>query len=187
MLQAFGKLQIMGGLVSFAFHSAPKHSDAFERCFWAFVGFLCLNSVYPTILLAFPSVKWVRLGAAMMDAVLDMAYTSTYLIITLLAISELQLDQAIWGNFGDEASVNFQAELDPAFAFPSDFLGFFAVYYSVAHVCTVCRALERSDRVIYWKKRECANASGFSIAMANKYVKQKLCGAVFPQGEGALL
>ena len=34
MLQAFGKLQIMGGLVSFAFHSAPKHSDAFERCFW---------------------------------------------------------------------------------------------------------------------------------------------------------
>ena len=34
MLQAFGKLQIMGGLVSFAFHSAPKHSGAFERCFW---------------------------------------------------------------------------------------------------------------------------------------------------------
>ena len=96
MLQAFGKLQIMGGLVSFAFHSAPKHSDAFEGCFWAFVGFLCLNSIYPTILLAFPSVKWVRRGAAMMDAVLDIAYTSTYLIITLLAIYELQLGQAIF-------------------------------------------------------------------------------------------
>ena len=152
MLQAFGKLQIMGGLVSFAFHSAPKHSDAFEMCFWAFVGFLCLNSVYPSVLLAFPSVKWVRRGAAMMDAVLDIAYTSTYLIITLLAIYELQLGQAISGNFGDEASVNFQAELDPAFAFPADFFGFFAVYYSLAHVCTVCRALERSERLTYWKK-----------------------------------
>ena len=53
MLQAFGKLQIMGGLVSFAFHSAPKHSGAFERCFWTFMGFLCLNSIYPSILLAF--------------------------------------------------------------------------------------------------------------------------------------
>ena len=152
MLQAFGKLQIMGGLVSFAFHSAPKHSDAFEGCFWSFVGFLCLNSIYPTILLAVSSVKWVRRGAAMMDAVLDIAYTSTYLVITLLAIHELQLGQAISGNFGDEASVNFQAELDPAFAFPSDFFGFFAVYYSLAHVCTVCRALERSDRLTYWKK-----------------------------------
>ena len=152
MLQAFGKLQIMGGLVSFAFHSAPKHSDVFEGCFWAFVGFLCLNSIYPTILLAFPSMKWVRRGAAMMDAVLHIAYTSTYLIITLLAIYELQLGQAISGNFGDEASVNFQAELDPAFAFPADFFGFFAVYYSLAHVCTVCRALERSDRLTYWKK-----------------------------------
>ena len=61
-------------------------------------------------------------------------------------------DQAIRGNFGDEASVNFQAELDPAFALPADFFGFFAVYYSLAHVCTVCRALERSDRLTFWKK-----------------------------------
>ena len=170
MLQAFGKLQIMGGLVSFAFHSAPKHSDAFEGCFWAFVGFLCLNSIYPSILLAFPSVKRVRRGAAMMDAVLDIAYTSTYLIITLLAIYELQLDQAIRGNFGDEASVNFQAELDPAFAFPSDFFGFFAVYYSLAHVCTVCRALERSDRLTYWKKlQSLPNSASQSLLSPSKF------------------
>ena len=170
MLQAFGKLQIMGGLVSFAFHSAPKHSDAFEGCFWAFVGFLCLNSIYPSILLAFPSVKRVRRGAAMMDAVLDIAYTSTYLIITLLVIYELQLDQAIRGNFGDEASVNFQAELDPAFAFPSDFFGFFAVYYSLAHVCTVCRALERSDRLTYWKKlQSLPNSASQSLLSPSKF------------------
>ena len=146
MLQALGKLQILGGIVSFALHSARKHAHAFEGCFWAFVGFLILNSIYPSILLAFPSVKWVRVSAAMMDAVLDVAYTSTYLIITVLAIYELQLDQTISGNFGHEASVNFQAELDPSFAFPSDFLGFFAVYYSLAHVCTICRALERSSQ-----------------------------------------
>ena len=47
----------------------------------------------------FPSVKWVRRGAAMMDAVLDIAYTSTYLIINVLAIYELQLDQAISRKF----------------------------------------------------------------------------------------
>jgi len=146
MLQALGKLQILGGLVSFAFHAAAKHLNAFQGCYWAFVGFLCLNSIYPTILLAFSFVKRVRMGAAMMDAILDIAYTTTYLIITLLAIYELQLDQDISGNFGDEAAVKFQAELDPAFAFPSDFLGFFAVYYSLAHVCAVCRALEHNNR-----------------------------------------
>ena len=169
MLQAFGKLQIMGGLVSFAFHSAPKHSDAFERCFWTFVGFLCLNSIYPSILLAFPSVKWVRRAAAMMDAVLDIAYTTTYLIITLLAIYELQLDEVISGNFGDEASVNFQAELDPAFAFPANFFGFFAVYYSLAHVCTVCRALERSDRLKYKKLQSLPSSSSQSLLSPSRF------------------
>ena len=169
MLQAFGKLQIMGGLVSFAFHSAPKHSDAFERCFWTFMGFLCLNSIYPSVLLAFPSVKWVRRAAAMMDAVLDIAYTTTYLIITLLAIYELQLDEVISGNFGDEASVNFQAELDPAFAFPADFFGFFAVYYSLAHVCTVCRALERSDRLKYKKLQSLPSSSSQSLLSPSRF------------------
>ena len=180
MLQAFGKLQIMGGLVSFAFHSAPKHSGAFEGCFWAFVGFLCLNSIYPSILLAFPSVKRVRRGAAMMDAVLDIAYTSTYLIITLLAIHELQLGQAISGNFGDEASVNFQAELDPAFAFPADFFGFFAVYYSLAHVCTVCRALERSHRLTYCKKLQSlpSSASQSLLSPSRFYCLKRFCKAV---------
>ena len=175
MLQAFGKLQIMGGLVSFAFHSAPKHSDAFAICFWTFVGFLCLNSIYPTILLAFLSVKWVRRGAAMMDAVLDLAYTTTYLIITLLAIYELQVGQAISGNFGDEASVNFQGELDPAFAFPSDFLGFFAVYYSLAHVCTICRALERTDRLTYWKRLQNAPNSASSLWSLSRFSCSKRC------------
>ena len=166
--------------MSFAFHSAPKHSDVFEGCFWTFVGFLCLNSIYPTILLAVPSVKWVRRGAAMMDAVLDIAYTSTYLIITLLAIYELQLDQAIRGNFGDEASVNFQAELDPAFAFPADFFGFFAVYYSLAHVCTVCRALERSHRLTYCKKLQSlpSSASRSLLSPSRFYCLKRFCKAV---------
>ena len=81
-----------------------------------------------------------------MDAILDMAYTITYLVFTLLAIYELGLEQEISGNFGDEEAVKFTAKLDPALAFPSDFLGYFAVYYSVAHVCTVCRALEGVGR-----------------------------------------
>ena len=150
--------------MSFAIYSAPKHSDAFKRCFWAFVAFLCLNSTYPSVLLAFPSVKWVCRGAAMMDAALDMAYTCTYLIITVLPIYLVKLDEELLGgNFGYETSdtevLNFKGELDAAFAFPSDFFGFFAVYYSLAHVCTVCRALERSDRVTYWKKLQRLHSS----------------------------
>ena len=146
MLQAFGKLQIMGGLVSFAFHSAPKHSDAFEGCFWAFVGFLCLNSIYPTILLAFPSVKWVRRGAAMMDAVLDIAYTSTYLIITVLVIHELQLDQAISGNFGDEASVNFPSRIGPGICVPSRLFWFLCclLFTCTCLHCLPCLRAKRS-------------------------------------------
>ena len=107
------------------------------------MGFLALNSLYPSVLFLFPPTRWVRLGAAGMDAVLDLAYTVTYLIITLLAIHELRLDQTIQGNFGDVEAVNFKVELSADFAFPTDFLGFFAVYYSVAHVCAVCRAMER--------------------------------------------
>ena len=173
MLQALGKLQILGGIVSFAFHSARKHVHAFEGCFWAFVGFLVLNIIYPSILLAFPSVKWVRVGAAMMDAVLDVAYTSTYLIITVLAIYELQLDQTISGNFGDEAAVNFQAEVDPTFAFPSDFLGFFAVYYSLAHVCTICRALERSSRLIYRERQQSLRSSAFQLWQSSRFSSKR--------------
>ena len=176
MLQALGKLQILGGIVSFALHSARKHAHAFEGCFWAFVGFLVLNSIYPSILLAFPSVKWVRVGAAMMDAVLDVAYTSTYLVITLLAIYELQLDQTISGNFGNEDSVNFQAELDPAFAFPSDFLGFFAVYYSLAHVCTICRALERNSRLTYRETLQSLPSSAFQLwQSSSRFSSSKRC------------
>ncbi|CAK9016684.1 unnamed protein product, partial [Durusdinium trenchii] len=136
LLQAFGKLQILGGIVSLSLQQS-KLSDVLERCFWTFVGFLCLNSLYPSILFVYPSRKWARLGGAMMDAILDMAYTITYLVFTLLAIYELGLEQEISGNFGDEEAVKFTAKLDPALAFPSDFLGYFAVYYSVAHVCVL--------------------------------------------------
>jgi hypothetical protein len=76
--------------------------------FLDFCGFPLLEQHLSNDFVGLPSVKWVRRGAAMMDAVLDLAYTTTYLIITLLAIYELQVGQAISGNFGDEASVNFQ-------------------------------------------------------------------------------
>ena len=178
VLQAFGKIQILGGLVSFAFHAAPEHLDVFQGCFWAFIGFLVMNSLYPSILLAFPSAKWTRLGAAVMDAVLDVAYTSTYLIISVLAIYELQLNQDVSGNFGDEASVNFKAELDPAFAFPSDFLGFFAVYYSLAHVCTVCRALERNERKPHRTPSSASSVRSARCSCFKRRTRYGFCGRV---------
>ena len=148
LLQAFGKLRILGGIVSFAVFESSTWTTVFQRCFWIFVGFLCLNSLYPTILFLFPFEKWARLGAAIMDAILDVAYTMTYLVITLLAIYKLRLDETIQGNFGEQEAANFDAELEPGFALPSDVLGYLAVYYSMAHVCAVCRALEHID----WKE-----------------------------------
>lgn len=83
-----------------------------------------------------------------MDAILDVACTMTYLVMSLLAIYELRLNETIAGNFGDQPAANLAAELEPGFALPSDVLGYLAVYYSMAHVCAVCRALEHID----WKE-----------------------------------
>ena len=80
-----------------------------------------------------------------------MAYTLSYLVVTLLANYKLVMKRAVTGNFGTEGNVyndyaevvHLEAKADAEITFPTDFVGFFAVYYSVAHVCSVCRALEQ--------------------------------------------
>ena len=80
MVQAFGKISLMGGLVTFA----QEEQDAtailwLSVGFWAFFALLCCNSVYPAILLIFPDTAWARIGAAFTDAALDLGYILTYL------------------------------------------------------------------------------------------------------------
>ena len=110
VLQAFGKLRLMGALVTLAQHEADmvhicrrvklarsmsacfpectnvnenQHrstgqapriaAEPFARVFWTFCFLLAWNSTYPALLLVLPDAKWLRGGAALMDAILDSA------------------------------------------------------------------------------------------------------------------
>ena len=145
VLQALGKLPVIGGIASFALQEDSDTSGSFTQSFWIFVAILGMNSLYPSILFLFPSDKRARMGAGILDAILDMAYTLSYLVVTLLATYRLVMKRTVPGNFGvDEKEVSLEEKADAVIAFPTDFFGYFAVYYSVAHVCTVCRALEQN-------------------------------------------
>ena len=80
VVQALGKISLLGGLVTFA----QEEQDAtailwLSVGFWAFFALLCWNSLYPAFLLMFPESAWARIGAAFMDAALDLGYILTYL------------------------------------------------------------------------------------------------------------
>ena len=80
MVQAFGKISLLGGLVTFA----QEEQDAtailwLSVGFWAFFALLCWNSLYPAFLLMFTNTAWARIGAAFTDAALDLGYILTYL------------------------------------------------------------------------------------------------------------
>ena len=76
---SLGKISLLGGLVTFA----QLQQDAtailwLSVGFWAFFALLCWNSLYPAFLLMFPDTAWARIGAAFMDAALDLGYILTY-------------------------------------------------------------------------------------------------------------
>ena len=96
-VQAFGKISLLGGLVTFA----QEEQDAtailwLSVGFWAFFALLCWNSFYPVLLLMFPDTAWARIGAAVMDAALDLGYILTYLGV------------ASWFKFGFISSIDLQ-------------------------------------------------------------------------------
>ena len=120
-----------------------KNLRELEIGFWCFLLLLGINALYPSILILLPEWRLIRLAAASIDAFLDLGYTLTYIAIVLSALPALSTQSSILGNFGDE-DLLISNELTPTFAFPSDALGFAAVYVSLAHVLAVCRALERA-------------------------------------------
>ncbi|CAL1171917.1 unnamed protein product, partial [Cladocopium goreaui] len=174
--EALGKISLLGGLVTFA----QEEQDAtailwLSLGFWAFFALLCWNSLYPAFLLMFPDTAWARIGAAFMDAALDLGYILTYLgmatsltgfnVVSLMAwqmafsretqkcncckvlVAMLRLQTASegWGNFGEDLTLKFSNRISPVFAFPTDFLGYGAVYFNVAHACCIAHILQHTN------------------------------------------
>ena len=126
LLQAKGKFSMLAVLV-----------DGVETDLWVlhsfncFIGLLSFNIIYPALILAFPHSAVSRVGAACMDAVLDLSYVVVWLF--LLA----QMQQA----------TGFHFDRDPLLLLGKlashDFWSYMSIYFSVAHVCCVCRSLEQ--------------------------------------------
>ncbi|CAE7510557.1 atk [Symbiodinium sp. CCMP2592] len=144
LLQAFGKVPLLGGTVTFAMYQNIPAALVLKRCVWIFYVLLTFNSLYPSILFVRPDSRWCRYGAAVMDVVMDLGYMLTYLLTVVTAMSELTLETAVRGNFGDAEELDLSNSISPTFAFPSDILQFLAVYISLAHTCCACRSVERA-------------------------------------------
>ena len=100
--------------------------------FICFVVLLCCNSIYPALVLAFPDSKFSRVGAAFMDAGLDLGYLATW----------------IW-LLGGPGSKSFNVDTFSGGFFllsslaSTGFFRYMSVYISVAHICCVCCSLEQ--------------------------------------------
>ena len=107
LLQAFGKLHLLGGITIFAIQQDSWATMALTASFWTFWALLLFNSIYPTALLIFPEVPWCRYGSALMDVCLDLGYVLTYLLMIVLGMTELHLQMSVSGNFGLRSQLDF--------------------------------------------------------------------------------
>ena len=124
LLQAKGKFSMISVLV-----------DGVETDLWSlhsflcFIGVLSFNIIYPAFILAFPHSAVSRVGAACMDAALDLSYVVVWLVLL--------------------AETGFSFGANPFLLLSKltshDFWSYMSVYFSVAHVCCVCRSLEQID------------------------------------------
>ena len=124
LLQAKGKFSMISVLV-----------DGVETDLWSLQSFLCFivllgfNIIYPAFVLAFPHFAVSRVGAACMDAALDLSYVVVWLVLL--------------------AQTGFYFGANPFLLLSKltshDFWSYVSVYFSVAHVCCVCRSLEQID------------------------------------------
>ena len=89
-----------------------------------FIVLLLCNILFPAMILVMPNYVFSRVGAALLDAVLDVGYmvTSIWLYWSFAAMSLTDI-------------------------FLSSFLNYMSIYICVAHVLCVCRSLETADWV----------------------------------------
>ena len=114
LLQAFGKLRLLGGIVIFGMEQQAA-VQSFQLAFWCFFGLLLWNSLYPSLLFIFPNSTRCRYNSAMMDVILDLGYVLTYLVMVVLGMSELSLKASVRGNFGDLDELKFSNSTSPNF------------------------------------------------------------------------
>ena len=88
-----------------------------------FMVLLLCNILFPAMILVIPNYVFSRVGAALLDAVLDVGYMVT----------------SIW------LYVVFATEESLTNIFLSSFLNYMSIYICVAHVLCVCRSLETAD------------------------------------------
>ena len=88
-----------------------------------FIVLLLCNILFPAMILVIPNYVFSRVGAALLDAVLDVGYMVT----------------SIW------LYVVFATEESLTDIFLSSFLNYMSIYICVAHVLCVCRSLETAD------------------------------------------
>ena len=130
LLQAKGKFSMLSVLVD------GVQTDLWSlHSFKCFIGLLGFNIIYPALILAFPHSAVSRVGAACMDAVLDLSYVVVWLF--LLA----QTQEVTGFHYFDRDPFLKLGKLAS-----HDFWSYMSVYFSVAHVCCVCRSLEQ----IHW-------------------------------------
>lgn len=108
MLQAFGKLHLLGGITLFAIQQESEVEMPLKACFWSFLALLVFNSIYPSVLLFFPEKLGCRYASASMDIFLDLGYLLTYLLMVVIGMMELHAEVTVSGNFGDRTQLGFQ-------------------------------------------------------------------------------
>ena len=94
-----------------------------------FIVLLLCNILFPAMILVIPNYVFSRVGAALLDAVLDVGYmvTSIWLYVVF----------ATTGSLTD--------------IFLSSFLNYMSIYMCIAHVLCVCRSLETADWIVLFQ------------------------------------
>ena len=150
LLQAKGKFSMLNVLV-----------DGVETDLWSlhsfkcFIGLLSFNIIYPALILAFPHSAVSRVGAACMDAALDLSYVLLWLFL-------LAQTQEATGFYFDRNPFLLLGKLAS-----HDFWSYMSVYFSVAHVCCVCRSLEQINwpQLLQFWPRKSSVGQGFMRTM----------------------
>ena len=118
-----------------------------------FMVLLLCNILFPAMILVIPNYVFSRVGAALLDAVLDVGYmvTSIWLYIVFTTTESL------------------------TDIFLSSFLNYMSIYICIAHVLCVCRSLETADWIALfqvpraapncqaWKRMICSSAYALAL------------------------
>eukprot|EP00438_Fugacium_kawagutii_P005878 Skav214413 [mRNA] locus=scaffold586:148610:155827:+ [translate_table: standard] len=121
VLQTVGKASLFQGTPASAVRSNPNY--------YLLLGLLLCNIVFPALVCSFPNRVFSRVGAAVMDGVLDLGYPIT----TLRLYSQMYREGYLSDN---------------RFWAVADFWNYMSIYVCVAHVTCVCRAVETANWVV---------------------------------------